>query len=172
MSVRGSRVVGTVSALVLWAGVAARGAAVQPAADVIQDLEREVAPRSGAACPDERAYSRARPDPAGTPTVVGVGLYFQDVAALNDVEQALDIDVYLVTRWRDARLADAARGEGSSECPVPAGRLWMPALEPENLRGRQIFYPDRFLVDERGVVRGRVVYPLAILANFALAFLT
>jgi hypothetical protein len=28
----------------------------------------------------------------------------------------------------------------------------MPAIEPENLRGRQAFYPDRFLVDARGVV--------------------
>jgi hypothetical protein len=166
MTVSGWRVARVVSVLVLWTGVAAGGAAAQSQADVIQDLERDVAPQSGVACPDERVYSLVRPDPPATPTVVGVGVYFQDVAALNDAEQTLDVDVYFVTRWRDARLADAARGEGSAECPVPAGRLWMPALEPENLRGRQLFYPDRFLVDERGVVTlgrrlwAKVAYPL------------
>jgi Neurotransmitter-gated ion-channel ligand binding domain/Neurotransmitter-gated ion-channel transmembrane region len=159
------------SALVLSIGVfvgigGVPANAAQPPADVTADLDREVAPRSGAACPDERAYSLARPDPPATPTVVGVGVYLQDVASLNDVEQTLDIDVYVITRWRDSRLADAARGDGSVECPVPAGRLWMPALEPENLRGRQLFYPDRFLIDERGVVTlgrrswAKVAYPL------------
>jgi hypothetical protein len=84
--------------------------------------------------------------------VVGLGAFFQDVANLSDVDQTLDADVYLVVRWRDPRLADPGRGDGSVDCPVPQGRLWMPAIEPENLRGRQAFYPDRFLVDARGVV--------------------
>jgi hypothetical protein len=122
-------------------------------ADVVSDLEREVSPRSGAACPDPAAYSLARPDAAAGPTVVGVGLFFQDVVSLSDVEQTLDADVYVVARWRDTRLADPARGEASADCPPPPeGRLWMPALEPESLRGRQAFYPPRFLVDGRGVV--------------------
>ena len=83
---------------------------------------------------------------------MGVGIFFQDVAQLSDVEQTLDVDAYVLARWRDPRLADPARGEGAADCPVPEGRLWMPALEPENLRGRQTFYPPRFLVDERGTV--------------------
>jgi Neurotransmitter-gated ion-channel ligand binding domain/Neurotransmitter-gated ion-channel transmembrane region len=124
----------------------------EPRADVVADLEREVGPRSGAACPADGAYSLARPDPAAGPTVVGLGIFFQDVASLSDVDQTLDTDVYVIARWRDPRLADPARGDGSVECPVPEGRLWMPALEPENLRGRQAFYPARFLVDGRGVV--------------------
>jgi len=120
--------------------------------DVVSDLEREVAPSSGPACPAAAAYSLARPDPPGSPTLVGVGIFFQDVAQLSDVEQTLDADVYVVARWRDPRLADPARGEGSVDCPVPDDRLWMPALEPESLRGRQTFYPARFLVDGRGIV--------------------
>jgi neurotransmitter-gated ion-channel len=135
------------------------GAAEEPPADVAAELEREVAPRTGATCPDPRAYSLARPDPDGVPTVVGVGLFFQDVVSLNDVDQTLDADVYVVERWRDSRLADPARGEGSAECPASEGRLWMPALEPESLRGRQAFYPARFLVNGRGVVTyGRRVF--------------
>src|SRR5262249_31142497 len=119
---------------------------------VVSDLEREINPRSAAICPDPGTYSVARPDPGGGPTVVGVGIFFQDVAALSDVEQTLDADIYLIVRWRDPRLASTARGEGSADCPVPEGRLWMPSLEPESLRNRQAFYAPRFLVDERGVV--------------------
>jgi hypothetical protein len=98
--------------------------------------------------------------------VVGIGAYFQDVSMLSDLDQTLDTDVYIFVRWRDPRLADAARTAGSAECPMPAGKLWMPVIEPENLRGRQSFYPDRFLVDERGVVTvgrriwAKVSYPL------------
>jgi hypothetical protein len=119
---------------------------------VIADLERQAGTRSGAACPDASLYSLARPEPAGGPTVVGLGIFFQDVASLSDVDQTLDTDVYVIARWRDPRLADPARGDASVECPVPEGRLWIPALEPENLRGRQAFYPARFLVDGKGVV--------------------
>jgi Neurotransmitter-gated ion-channel ligand binding domain/Neurotransmitter-gated ion-channel transmembrane region len=140
------------------AACALLGTAAAPAlpgevpADVVSDLERQAGTRSGAACPDPGAYSLARPDPAAGPTVVGLGIFFQDVASLSDVDQTLDADVYVIARWRDPRLADPARGDAAVECPAPEGRLWMPAIEPENLRGRQAFYPARFLVDGRGVV--------------------
>jgi hypothetical protein len=139
----------------LGAGVGRSAAEEPPAdlvADLVADLERPVTVRSGAPCPDAAAYSLARPEAAAGPTVVGLGTYFQDVASLSDVDQTLDTDVYVIARWRDPRLADPARGEAAAECPVPEGRLWMPAIEPENLRGRQSFYRDRFLVDGRGVV--------------------
>jgi hypothetical protein len=126
--------------------------AAQSPNDVIPDLERAVAPRSGVACPDRRVYSLERPDPPGTPTVVGLAVYLLDVAQLNDVDQTMDLDVHVFARWRDPRLADAARGPGSADCAALAGGIWTPALEPMNLRARQLFYADRFLVDERGVV--------------------
>jgi len=148
-----------VSVFVLAAAVGALlGGGASPAfpeelpADVVADLEREVGPRSGAACPDAGVLSLTRPDPAAGPTVIGLGVFFQDVASLSDVDQTLDADVYVFARWRDPRLADPARGDGSVECPVLENRLWIPAIEPENLRGRQAFYPARFLVDGRGVV--------------------
>jgi hypothetical protein len=124
----------------------------EPPAEPVADLERQLTLRSGAPCPDPGAYSLARPEAAARPTVVGLGLYFLDVASLSDVDQTLDADVYVIARWRDPRLADPARGDASAECPVPVGRLWMPAIEPENMRGRQAFYGDRFLVDASGVV--------------------
>jgi len=125
--------------------------AQEPAADLVADLERQSGTRSGAACPDGSLYSLERPGPAGEPTVVALGMFFQDVASLSDVDQTLDADVLVVARWRDPRLADPGRGKASVECPVPEGRLWIPALEPENLRGRQAFYPARFLLDGKGV---------------------
>jgi hypothetical protein len=136
------------------------------AGDDLAALERTAPPSSKAPCPPAAAYSLTRPDPESGPTVVGLGIFFQDLAALSDADQTLDADVYVVARWRDPRLADAARGESSAECPSPEGRLWMPALEPESLRARQAFYPPRFLVDAQGVVTyGRrlwvkVSYPL------------
>jgi hypothetical protein len=139
--------------------------AAQAPADVIADLERKVAPHSGVPCPDPGTYSLLRPDQSG-PTVVGLGAFLQDLASLSDTDQTMDIDAYFVVRWRDPRLADPGRGEGSADCPVPVGRLWMPAIEPESLRARQLFYPDRFLVDARGVVTfarrlwAKVAYPL------------
>jgi hypothetical protein len=148
-----------VGVLLLAAGLGALlGSGVRPAlpeqlpADVVADLERQVGAQSGAACPDAGVTSLARPDPAAGPTVVGLGIFFQDVASLSDVDQTLDTDVYVVARWRDPRLADPARGDAAVDCPALEGRLWMPALEPENLRGRQAFYPARVLVDGRGVV--------------------
>jgi hypothetical protein len=107
----------------------------EPPADVVADLEREVGPRSGAACPDAGIYSLARPDSAAGPTVVGLGIFFQDVASLSDVDQTLDTDVYVV-----AASALAQR-------------------------------PDSRVID-RVNQWGRWVFPLAMLANFALAFLS
>jgi hypothetical protein len=150
----------------LLVGAIRSASAEELRADVVSDLEREVAPSGGATCPNAGAYSLTRPDPAGGPTVVGVGVFFQDVASLSDVDQTLDADVYVVTRWRDPRLADPARADASADCTPPDGRLWMPALEPESLRGRQAFYPARFLVDGRGIVTHarrlwvKVSYPL------------
>jgi len=152
--------------LALLVGAIGPASAQELPAEVVSDLEREVAPRSEARCPDPGAYSLTRPDPAGRATVVGVGVFFQDVASLSDVDQSVDADIYVVERWRDPRLADSRRPDGSADCPPPEGRLWMPALEPESIRGRQAFYPAHFLVDGRGVVTSvrrlwvKVSYPL------------
>jgi hypothetical protein len=142
----------TIGAVAVLLGAAVDGAAQEPPADLVADLERAVSPRSGVPCPAAAAYSLERPGAGAGPTVVALGLYFQDVASLSDVDQTLDTDVYVIVRWRDPRLADPRRGDAAAECAVPEGQLWVPAVEPENMRGRQAFYRDRFLVDGRGVV--------------------
>ena len=151
----------------LSAGAVASTAATNADANQLTSpLTREVVANGAVPCPDPSAYSLARPDAAAGPTVVGIAVFFQDLVAINDVEQTLDMDVYLMARWRDPRLASPARGLMSADCPLPAGRLWMPLLEPDRLRSRQQFYPDRFLVDGEGVVTvmrrlwAKVSYPL------------
>ncbi len=93
-----------------------------------------------------------RPDPAGTPTVVSLTMVFQDISRLNEAEQTMTADVYILARWRDPRLAAPARRDGSADCAPPGKGLWMPAVEPENLRSRQASYSQRFLVDANGTV--------------------
>src|SRR5215510_2805465 len=134
--------------------------------DLAKRLQQEIVTSAAAMCPETTAYSPTRPDATAGPTVVGLGVFLQDLVALNDVDQTLDKDVYVLARWRDPRLANTSRGSAAADCPVPTGRLWMPQLEPERLRSRQTFYPDRFLVDGDGVVSlmrrmwVKVSYPL------------
>ena len=122
------------------------------AQDVRQYLELPVNPRSGIACPSPSQYSSLRPDPPGVPTVVALTLMFQDISQFNDVAQTMTSDVYILVRWRDPRLADPSRGNSSADCPVPGNELWMPAIEPGNMRSRQLFYDSRFLVDGNGTI--------------------
>jgi hypothetical protein len=135
--------------LLAWSATPAFPA--QRPSDLADQLERPIVTNADAKCPDPGAYSLARPVGSEGPTVVGLGLFLQDVASLNDVDQTMDMDIYYVVRWRDPRLADPARGDASADCPPPIGRLWIPLLEPERLRSRQMFYPDRFLVDGGGI---------------------
>jgi hypothetical protein len=120
--------------------------------DVRQYLEAPINPRSGVSCPDPELYSPLRPDPEGEPTVVGLALMFQDISRLDDVQQSVTADVYIMARWRDPRLADPGRGEGSADCPAPGRELWTPLVEPENLRSQRLFYDKRFLVDSNGTI--------------------
>jgi len=145
------KVAGRISLLVVAAATSAAANAAVPD-DLAKRLQQEIVTSSAAKCPDPTAYSLTRPDAAAGPTAVGLGVFFQDLVALNDVDQTLDMDVYMLARWRDPRLADTSRGSAAADCPVPTARLWVPQLEPERLRSRQTFYPDRFLVDGDGIV--------------------
>ena len=138
--------------LKVWMAVIVVFPASLLADDAREYLEAAVNPRSGVPCPSPDLYSPVRADPPGVPTMVGLSLRFQDISQLNDVDQTITTDVYVFVRWRDPRLADPGRGDGSADCPVPGGELWKPAIEPENLRSRSLFYAPRFLVDQHGTI--------------------
>ena len=115
-------------------------------------LDQPIEPRGSGSCPAPEHFSVTRPDPPDTPTVVGLAVMFQDVSALSDADQSITADISLVVRWRDARLADPNRGDGSVDCTASVKPFWIPALEPENLRSRQRFYDDRILLSASGIV--------------------
>jgi hypothetical protein len=75
---------------------------------------------------------------------------FHDISQLDDVDQTITADVYILLRWRDPRLADERRADGSADCPLPGDALWTPVIEADNLRSRRQYYQARFLVDARG----------------------
>src|SRR5262245_65474523 len=85
-------------------------AATPAAVDIPALLDQPVEPRGTGSCPAPDRFFLARPDPPGTPTIVGLAVLFQDVSALNDVDQTITADVYLIQRWLDPRLADPGRG--------------------------------------------------------------
>jgi neurotransmitter-gated ion-channel len=127
-------------------------AAKYPIDEIKAALDEPIAPRATGSCPTPERFSVTRPDPEGVPTLVGLAVQFQDVSALNDVDQTIASDLYLVARWLDPRLADSNRGDGSVDCTASLKPFWMPAIEPENLRVRQRFYDDRVLLNARGIV--------------------
>ena len=101
-----------------------------------------------------------RPDPAGTPTQVSVGLYFLDVAQIDDVAQEFTADVLVQALWMDLRLADP----GAPPTRVlPLAEIWDPNVGFLNRRAVDPILPETVRVDPAG----HVVYLQRALATFA-----
>lgn len=113
---------------------------------------KETRPSSARHCPDDDAFSPERPGSDSGPTQVGVGVYLNDIIALDDVRQSMHLDTYSIFRWLDPRLANSLRGEVSVACPLPLDRMWVPHVQTLNLRSQQKLYPDMTLVDGEGIV--------------------
>ena len=62
--------------------------------------------QTGADPVSSRSEMVPRPDPDGTPTSVSLGLFFLDVAQIDDVAQEFAADVLVQAVWTDPRLAD------------------------------------------------------------------
>src|SRR5262245_31368229 len=48
-----------------------------------------------------------RPDPEGQPTRVSLGVFVVDISGIDDARQTFKADIYVMLRWKDARLASA-----------------------------------------------------------------
>ncbi len=105
-----------------------------------------------AICPTGELLSLERPDPRGTATPVAVGVFLRDLSSIDDVRQTLTADITFVLRWRDHRLADAARGDSYSLCPLSFEDLWKPVLEFQNSRSVQKFHREITAIDAQGVI--------------------
>ena len=101
-----------------------------------------------------------RPDPEGTPTDVSIGLYFLDVAQIDDVAQEFAADVVVQASWTDPRLADP----GAPPTRVlPLAEIWDPEMGFLNRRAVDLIIPETVRVDPAG----HVVYVQRALATFA-----
>ena len=110
-----------------------------------------------ASAQDERG---ARPDPEGTPTEITVGLYFLDVAQIDDVAQDFAADVVIRAAWTDPRLADP---EAPPTRVLPLAQTWNPEVGFLNRRAIDLVLPETVRVDPAG----HVVYVQRALATFA-----
>lgn len=87
-----------------------------------------------------------RPDPAGPPTKVSIGIFLVDVSAIDDASRHMTVDFALTATWKDPRLA--RQGQTS----VPLSDVWNPNLQilgDQNLRKTR---PDIVRIDDDGVV--------------------
>ena len=75
-----------------------------------------------------------RPDPAGRPTHVSVGIYVLDVEKIDDAAQSFTTDFLLHVIWMDPRLAKPAIEEVGS-CQVDYFEVWNPGIELIDRRG-------------------------------------
>lgn len=89
---------------------------------MVASVAAEVPPAatSIASCKVPPRIAATRPDPAGVPTRVSVGLYVLDIDHINDVEQSFTTRFALRMRWKDPRLAALAH------CKIPLEEVWNP----------------------------------------------
>jgi len=107
---------------------------------------------SSGQCPSEDQYSLTRPGPPDQPTQVAVAFYLNNIVAINEAEQSIVLDAYIVYRWRDAHLADPARGEFAVPCPLPRDRMWIPRIQTDNLLELKKLYEDVTTIDGNGLI--------------------
>jgi hypothetical protein len=103
-------------------------------------------------CDIPKDLASTRPDPAGTPTVVSIGIYVIDLMEINDAAQSYTADIYAAVSWRDPRLSTAALGKSLDNCQIVITDIWDPKIDITNRRKLEKSYPDVFRVDTDGTV--------------------
>jgi len=63
-----------------------------------------------------------RPSPRGVPTKVKIGILVADITRVNDVDQSIEVDLFVKRQWRDPRLT------GLSGCSFPRTAIWFPLV--------------------------------------------
>lgn len=90
-----------------------------------------------------------RPDPIDSPTEVSVAVFMVDLTQVDDVAQALTVDLLVIQSWSDSRLAEL---EG---CEFPLTSVWNPQLDflnSGNLDERRSGSADQVDVGPGGLV--------------------
>jgi hypothetical protein len=89
-----------------------------------------------------------RPDPVGKATRVSLGVFFVDISEIEDAKQTFKVEIYVMVRWKDPRLASAEPLRR-----MPLAKVWQPALQIINRRALSPVLPEVVQVDRHGNVR-------------------
>ena len=93
-----------------------------------------------------------RPDSAGLPTEVNIGLKLLDVDEIDDVNQLFSVDIFFDISWHDPRLALTESVRNGQKRLVPLEEIWTPRLLISNDRGMTVQLPRIAEVDDFGNV--------------------
>ena len=107
---------------------------------------------SSALCPSVEQLSLNCPSSSAGPTLVGVGVFLNELVQLDDVAQSFSTDLFLTMQWVDPRLAEPARGSSLSICALDDQRVWMPAVQFRGVRRFDKHYQDITGIDSHGMV--------------------
>ena len=120
-------------------------------------------------CHVPRALSALQPHPEGVKTLVRVGVFVIDVARIDETMESATMDLLLVARWNDPRLAADNFGRSLEHCHFLPGDVWEPGITLANQRRVISIGPGQLLVDRDGNVEFLRRYFLDLSTPFDLA---
>jgi len=93
-----------------------------------------------------------RPDPAGTPTEVGIGVYVVHLDRVDNLDQSFRLDAFPRMSWRDPRLGKVVETAGVEVCRFPRDAVWDPRIIIFNRQDANVLLPEEVSVDASGQV--------------------
>lgn len=81
---------------------------------------------TGDPCIVRNVRTDVRPDSDGPPTDVYVGIRMMDLRAISDRDQSMTVDLGVVLKWKDPRLANL------NGCEISLDDVWSPGIAIEN----------------------------------------
>lgn len=91
-----------------------------------------------------------RPSKNGEPTVIEIGVFVIDIDEIDDVNQRFSVDLFIVARWQDPRLALPEAERTGKVRFMTIDDVWTPKILLLNDRGLKPQLRQRVEVDELG----------------------
>lgn len=129
---------------------------------IAQEIEQELD------CTIPDSITKTRPSPKGTPTDVGLGLFFIDVRDINSLKQTFTVDVIVSLNWNDPRLSEKSLGRSLEDCNVKLNEIWHPDLSSLNRVEAKQIKEDVIYIDRDGNVNVRQRYKGRLFSEFDL----
>lgn len=117
---------------------------------------------------DESVRLGERPSLDGKPVLVTVGIFVIDVDEIDDVNQRFSIDLFLVARWKDSRLALPEAERKGKKRFMSLDDVWTPRVLILNDRGLTSQLKEGVEIDDLGnaTFQNRIIGELAANLEF------